>query len=170
MFEIQYNKLRFLERKEVKDVKNKLKEQFGFEEELNYYFLQNEKGKLFVTSRKISDVELEGLRINTIGMYFGQLKDGRTKLGRTNEENKLRLSIEGTQLIGKDCKKNVVELNDSEIKEWMCGEEVRKEGLEVNEFYIVKRKDDFLGCGKFYGEKLLNYIPKVRRVLHSELV
>jgi NOL1/NOP2/fmu family ribosome biogenesis protein len=149
------NKLKILNNKEIKEIKNKLKEQFGFNEELNYVFLQNEKGKIFITTKNISEIEFEKLKINTIGLYFAQLK-----------EKKLRLSIDGSQLIGKDCKKNVLEIENKQLKEWLRGEEISIEGdYKDGEFLIMNNKEDYFGCGKFIQGKLLNYVSKARRVL-----
>tara|TARA_Y100000310_G_C20413381_1_gene683135 strand:+ start:308 stop:769 length:462 start_codon:yes stop_codon:yes gene_type:complete len=150
--------LKILKSREVKEIRNKLKEQFGYSKDLNYVFLQNEKGKVFITNKDLSSIDFEKLKINTIGMYFVHLK-----------EKELRLSIDGSQLIGRDCSKNVVELDGEKLKEWLRGEEVSLDIIDHG-FFIVKNKDDFYGCGKLVNGRLLNYIPKARRVLHSELV
>jgi len=33
-----------------------------------------------------------------------------------------------------------------------------------NGYFLIKYNDDFLGCGKSTGNKILNYVPKARRV------
>ena len=67
--------LKILKSREIKEIKQKLKEQFGFSKDLDYVFLQNEKGKAFITNKDLSSIDFEKLKINTIGMYFAHLKD-----------------------------------------------------------------------------------------------
>jgi NOL1/NOP2/fmu family ribosome biogenesis protein len=78
-----------------------------------------------------------------------------------NEE--LRLSIEGSQIIGKVAKRNVLELDDDLAKKWMSGEDFEIK-TELNGFVIIKNRVDFLGCGRVAKGKLFNYVPKERRV------
>jgi len=94
---------------------------------------------------------LTKLRINSLGLYFGKIeKDG------------LRLSIEGSQLIGNKSKKNVIKLDDNQVKEWMAGEVL--EIKDYKGFVIIKHKNDFLGCGKAKEDRILNFVPKTRRL------
>ncbi len=84
------------------------------------------------------------------GIYFGTLeKDG------------LRLSIEGSFLVGKYAKKNVLEVDESTAMKWLSGEDI---AAEVEGYWIVKWGEYFLGCGKGNGKVLRNYVPKDRRV------
>jgi len=76
----------------------------------------------------------------------------------------IRLSIEGTQIIGQKATKNVVELNEEETKKWFKGEDLDKECKDCSGFVILKHKNDFLGNGKYSNGKILNYVGKVRRV------
>ena len=144
-------KLKILNRKEIKKIIELIKKQWDSDVELDYVFLKNEKGKLFIVNRDIEKVDLSKVRVNSIGMYFGLLND-----------NELRHSIEGSQIVGRNAKKNVLELNEKESKEWLRGEDLLK--VEEKGFMIIKHKDDFLGCGKSTGEKVLNFVSKIRRV------
>lgn len=148
------NKLKILNSKEIKEIKKLLKEQFGFDNELDYVFLQNEKGKIFLVTKDISKIDFEKLRINNVGLYFCHIKD-----------SKLRLSIDGSQLIGNHCSKNILEIENKEVKGWMRGEEISAtkkfpEGI----FLIIKSDNDFLGCGKYYNGNILNFVSKARRI------
>lgn len=143
---------KFLNRKEIKKILGLIKEQWGCEAKLDYVFLMNEKNKVYIVNRGIEKLKLENLRINSIGLYFGELNRGE-----------LRLTIEGSQIIGPKAKKNVLELNGDEVKEWMKGTDLDKDtGLAG--FVIIKNNEDFLGTAKVKGRKILNYVPKIRRI------
>ena len=86
-----------------------------------------------------------------MGMYFGHVKN-----------NELRLSIEGSQLLHKSAKKNVLELDDENAKKWMDGQDIDME-TSKNGFQIIANNGSALGCGKISKEKLLNFVPKERR-------
>lgn len=146
--------LKILNNKEIKKIKILLKEQYGFEEKLDYVFLQNEKDKIYITNKDISKVNLDNIKINTIGLYFGQLKEG-----------KLRLSIDGSQLIGKYCKKNVAEIDNKKAIDWLKGQDINFDNsFESNIFIILKNGNDFIGCGKYSNGKILNFVSKPRRL------
>ena len=76
----------------------------------------------------------------------------------------IRLSIEGSQIIGPKATKNIVELSEEETRKWFKGEDIEKECNNCNDFVILKRKNDFLGNGKYATGRILNYVGKTRRV------
>lgn len=147
--------LKFLNKKEAKQILEMLESQWGFKGELDYIFMMNSRNKIYIINRDISKVDLEKLRIDSIGLYFGET------LG-----NEIRLSIEGSQMIGKNCSKNICELNDAEFKEWLAGNDLHKE--EGSGFMLVRHNDDFVGCGKAGKDKFYNYIGKNRRITASD--
>ena len=148
--------LSILNKKEIKKILEIIREQWGIDAELDYAFLKNNKDKIYIANKEVFNLDFKKLRINSIGMYFGQLKD-----------NTLRLSIEGSQLIGKDAKKNVVELDKGEVRKWLKGIDLDKEA-DAKGFVIMKHGSDILGCGKVQEKKILNYVPKARRIQSSD--
>ena len=148
--------LKILNSREIKNIYNKLKERFGFEKALDYVFLINNKNRIYLINKDFAEIDTSKLRINSLGLYFGEIN---------NKE--IRLSIEGAQLIGKDCKENVLELDEKEAREWLKGFDLFKD-IEDKGFIILKHKEDFLGCGKAVEEKILNYVPKNRRLRVSD--
>lgn len=131
-----------------------LKNQFGYGKKLDYVFLQG-KDRLYTINRDIERIDEKKLNIDTMGLYFGTI---------SNDE--IRLSIEGSQIIGKDCKKNILELNEREMKDWLMGKELdKKTGLRG--FVLLKHKNDFLGTGRIKDNIVLSYVPKSRRILHD---
>lgn len=149
-------KLKILNTKEVKNVYSLIKKQFGADVKLDYVFLISKKNKIYVVNKEVFDIDLSKLRVNSLGLYFGELRG-----------DELRLSMEGSQLIGPKAIKNVLELDDKKAREWLRGYD-----LDLNSkcrgFLIIKHKGDFLGCGKAAGEKIMNYVPKIRRIRSSD--
>ncbi len=144
--------LKILNKKETKQILSIISKQFGCDVELDYVFMKNEKNKIFITNRQISEIDLSKLRVNSVGLYIAEQKD-----------NQIRLSIEGSQLIGPYAKKNVVELNEEQASKWMKGEDLEIEG-DYSGFVIIKYKKDFLGCGKYSNGRIWNYVNKIRRI------
>ena len=153
-------KLKILNAKEIKEINNFLNKQWAFDSKLDYVFLLSQnKNKIYLVSKNFADINLEKLRVDSLGVYFGELK-----------HHTIRVSIEGAQLVGNNCKKNIVNINEGLARLWMRGydleitdEILKKDNLEEG-FVLIKYNDDFMGCGKLTEKKILNYVPKVRRI------
>ncbi len=118
-------------------------------------WLQNADGKIYLCTRDIEKLPLDRLRIDRLGIYVGKL-----------QHEELRLSIEGSQLFGPMAKKNTVELDAEQAHLWLKGTPIPYES-DVREFVLVKHDGDFLGCGRLIDGKILNYVPKERRLKHT---
>ena len=145
--------LKILNSKEIKEIYGLIEKQWGVKIKLDYGFLKNQKNRVFVISKDISAIDTSKLRLNSVGMYFCEFDS----LG-------IRLSIEGSQIIGPRAAKNIVELSEEETKMWFKGEDIEKECKDCRGFVIMKRDNDFLGSGKYTDKKILNYVSKTRRV------
>ena len=151
--------LKAMNSKEIKELLLKIKEQWDSdlkEDAEKYAFLRNAEDKIFIANKEVFSIDFSKIRINSLGVYFAQYD----KMG-------LRLSIEGSQMIGKHAKKNFVEIDEKQAKEWMKGEDIFiGEEKELNGFVLVKYNNDFLGSGKYQKEtgKVFNFVPKARRV------
>lgn len=142
--------LKILNSKEKKEILKILKDQFGFTRKLDYVFLMNKKNKLYVVTPEISKVDFDRLRVNSFGIYFGELY-----------RESLRLSLEGSQIIGPRASKNVVLLSDADLEQWVKGLDMAT--TEDHEgFVLVAHHKDFYASGKTKNGKLLNYLPKAR--------
>jgi len=144
--------LKILNKKEIKIILEIIKRQWDADFKEDYCFLMNDKNKIFIVNKDIAKIDFSRIRINNLGLYFGELKN-----------NSLRLSIEGSQIIGKDAKKNILELNDIELESWVKGEDINIDS-KLKGFVIIKNKNDFYGSGKIIENKLLNFVPKSRRL------
>ena len=140
-----------LNNKEIKELHSKLEYQFGVKNlKLDYLFYLNPKSnKLFLINKELLKIDLTRFNINSFGLYFGEV-----------ENTGIRLSIPGSQLIGKTAKKNILEIEKKE--EWLNGE-----NLECNKdlrgWFIIKHKSDFMGCGYCKNGQLLNFITKFKK-------
>ncbi|MBR9702545.1 hypothetical protein GOV10_00780 [Candidatus Woesearchaeota archaeon] len=162
--------MKVLNSKERKRIHQQLNEQYGFEGKLGDALLLNEnKGRLYVVNQEVMDFDSEGMRIESIGLYVGtKMNDG------------LRLTIEGSQIVGPSATKNVFELSDEQHHGWLRGRDLDlPEDFVLEGWLILKHKNeatgvfDFLGSGKVVKKEqeggsfrivLHNYIPKTRYV------
>ena len=144
--------LKILNNKEIKEIFKLIEKLWGAKLKLDYAFLKNSKNRIFVVNKDLEKIELEKLRINSIGMYFCEIMN-----------NEIRLSIEGSQIIGPKATKNIVEIDEQQVKQWLNGQD-----LEIKEnypsFLILKHNNYFLGTGKYKNGKVLNYVSKSRRI------
>ena len=145
--------LKILNKKEIKKILSKVKVQWGAELDVDYGFLLSPKNKIYIVGREMSEIDLAKLRVNNLGIYFGEM----------TKHSDLRLSIEGSQIVGVQAKKNVLELDKEQARAWFRGQDVDYEGNSEG-FVILKHEKDFIGCGKHTKDKILNYVPKARRV------
>ena len=148
--------LRVLERKNKKAFLQLLKKQFEFNDKLDYVFLTNNKNKIFIINKDIADIDLEKIRVNSAGLYIAEFSN-----------NEVRLSIEGSQIIGPKSKKNIIELDKKQARDWLKGKDIEKTTKEQG-FVILKHNKDYLGSGKAKEDKILNFVPKTRRLNVSD--
>ncbi|MBS3135117.1 hypothetical protein J4406_01965 [Candidatus Woesearchaeota archaeon] len=143
--------MKFMNKKQTDKIIKELKEYYGIKElKLNCSFYMNNKYKIYLISKEIKDLDTKDLRINGLGLYFLNVSKG------------LRLSIEGSQIIGKKATKNIHELGDNEIREWLKGYDLDCKG--INGYKLIKHKDDFYGVGFASNDKIKNFVPKYRRI------
>ena len=145
--------LKILNNKEIKEIYGLVEKQWGAKIKLDFGFLRNNKNRIFVINKDISKIDFSKLRLNSVGMYFCEI-----------DSRGIRLSIEGTQIIGQKAARNIVELDEEETRKWLKGDDLEKECKDCSGFVILKHKNDFLGNGKYANGRILNYVAKTRRV------
>jgi NOL1/NOP2/fmu family ribosome biogenesis protein len=142
--------------RDLKPILAIMKEQWDADIDFPWAWYQSAKNDLFVVSKDITKIDAQKLRINSVGLYMGEIK-----------HSEIRLSIEGSQLIGPFAKKNVVELDAKELREWLRGTDLEKPVKEEG-FVIIKSGDDYIGTGKVKEGKILNFVPKARRLMVAD--
>jgi NOL1/NOP2/fmu family ribosome biogenesis protein len=150
-------KLKILSKKEIKRIFSMIKQQFGADAKLKHAFLQDKDGKLFMVNRDVSRIDLSKLRVNSIGMEFGAVRDG------------ILLSIEASQMVGPLADRNIVEFDKKDAKRWLAGEELDYSG-DIEGYVLIRSGEDFLGTGRIKEKKIMNFIPKPRRLKTTELI
>lgn len=148
--------LRILNNKEIKKILSLIKQQWNASPKLDYGFLMNKENKIFLVNRDIAKIDLAKLRINSLGLYLGEIAHGE-----------LRLSIECSQLIGPFAKKNIIELSDKEARDWLKGFDLEKQ-TDCTGHVILRNNNDYLGTGRVKENRILNFIPKNRRLKVSD--
>jgi len=152
------NFLKILSAQEKMVIESQLSEQFGIESIPGLIVKMGEE-RLFLFSGDLSEDEIKKLAasvpIERLGIYFAKIMSG---------EDAIKPSIEGSQVLSAQIKKNVFELkNEQEVEDWMKGQDLQIK-TEKKGFLVIKYKEDFLGCGKASAEKIGNFIPKSRRL------
>ncbi|MDP3881678.1 MAG: hypothetical protein Q8Q31_02250 [Nanoarchaeota archaeon] len=145
--------IQFIKSNEKRKIEEVLESQFGIEK-LNFLLIKTAKEKIRGFSGTLSKEEISQLseiaNIEVIGSYLLRI------------EHDLRLSFDATQILSKDIKKNVLEVDEEQMKCWMRGFDLPLQ--QSSGTYVIKYKELFLGCGKSNGQVILNHVPKDRRL------
>ncbi len=144
--------LRILNSREIRDIVSKLEKQYGCTLAFDFAFLMDSNDKIFIVDRDVSQIDFEKLRINSVGLYFAEV----TKNGE------IRLTMEGSQIVGQFARKNVVDLDEGQVRRYFLGEEVAVE-TDASGFVLLRFHGDLFGAAKYKEGKILNYLPKYHR-------
>ncbi|MEM4152815.1 MAG: hypothetical protein QXK80_01715 [Candidatus Pacearchaeota archaeon] len=147
--------IEILKRNKKKQIEEMLEKNFDMKISIPYYLIKQGKDRIRIFTGNLPPKDLmilsKLLPIETVGFYFAFLKG-----------QEFRLSFDASILYGKDSKK-AIELNDEEVKKWLKGEDIEnKRGKEG--YFLIKYGSDILGCGKATKNRILNFIPKERRI------
>ncbi|MBN2567648.1 hypothetical protein JXB02_06225 [Candidatus Woesearchaeota archaeon] len=147
--------LAVLKKRETKPILAFLEGRYGSTGPLDYVFLKNNRERVFIAKRDLFDLDLSRLRINSVGMYLAELLRGE-----------VRLSIEGSQLVGPHATRNVLEIPDDRMRAYLHGEDLDIIGAHGCEdgYVLIRNTGDFFGAGRLSGSRLLNHWPKTRRL------
>jgi NOL1/NOP2/fmu family ribosome biogenesis protein len=149
--------LRFIKSSEKKRIVSEIEERFGITK-LPSVLVETGKEKIRGFSGTMTKDEILELsriaNVEVVGLYLFK------------KEHSLRLSHDAVHVFSSQIKKGVLEINDSQAKDWIDGKDLN---LNTNEkgAIVLKYEKDFVGCGISTGEKVLNYVPKERRVRRS---
>jgi len=153
------NRLKILNIHEKKEIEENLIKRFGIKE-IPGTLARRGAERLFIFQGSFDKKQIKELEnaafVERLGIYFAKLFEGE-----------IRLSIEGTQLLKSQIKKNVFELNKEQAEEWMMGRELLIK-TELKGFIVMKYKDNYMGSGKASENKIGNFIPKNRRLKNKE--
>lgn len=154
-----------LNRKEVEEIEKIIEKNYGCRIGLKNYivFITGEE-KIWITSNDVDFNIFNVLkRCYRIGIYFGKLKRNR----------KIKLSIEGAMMVGKKAIKNIAILNDESALKYIHGYDVKADRIiegELNNFVLIKNREDFIGVGILRENYIENLIPKSRRIVKGKVI
>ena len=127
-------------------VRRLLIENHGYAPDLTYTIRGNHQ-KVYARKPCPIEIKSEGW------LYFGRI-----------ESDGIRLSIEGSFLVGPKATKNIIELDDERARRYLAGESVEIDDKELHGWVIVKWRSYYLGSAKVKNGRLINYVPKERRL------
>lgn len=137
----------------LKKFKKDLFETYGFKTPSNWLFYTLGEDRVWLLSKELVDFNTKNLNVEVMGLYFSFF-DGE----------RLRLSPEAAQLIGKKAFKNVVMISDKQAEDLIRGFNIEKNTDSSAEYVIVKSSKGVLGVGKNHGDKILCQFRKNRRI------
>ena len=146
-----------MNKKEVEKIEKIIEKNYGVKIKFKDILLKTSKDKIWIVSKDFKKNFFKNLKVNSVGLYFGRLK----------RNEKIKLSLEGAQLIGKKANKNLIEIDENELISFLQGFNIKKfkeKNAELNNFVIVKFKKDIVGVGILRNGYIENLLPKSRRM------
>ncbi|MGM5482351.1 MAG: methyltransferase RsmF C-terminal domain-like protein [Nanobdellota archaeon] len=147
-----------LNNKKIKRINKVLTEQYGLKEDfLKSYalFLKKKDNSIKLITRDVVKINDHKINIDSMGLRIGkEIADG------------ILLSIEGSQIMGPFCSKNIVQISREDAKLWLKGNDIHTQYEQG--FVILKYENDFLGTGKVKANRIINNVPKTRRLKCSD--
>lgn len=146
--------MRIIKKKGRKEIFNYLEDRFGMKRlKLDHEFAKT-NGRTWIFSKDVLKLNLKDLPLEGIGLYFGFHKPGE-----------FRPSLEGSMIIGRSARKNVVKINEIQIKKWVKGRDLEGNFNVERGLVLIKYGDDIVGCGRFKNGKIMNFVRKNRRII-----
>lgn len=155
---MQTETVKFLNEIDVVNIENIIRKNYDADVDLKRFCLiETAEEKIWLASKDVSEIPLDKIELNSIGMYFGKLK----------RNEKIHLSIEGCQLIGKSINRNVIEFDRKIAENFLKGENIGVQDTpecDPHNFVVIKCGDDFFGSGLLVEGHIENLTPKSRRM------
>jgi NOL1/NOP2/fmu family ribosome biogenesis protein len=152
---VHANPIVTLSQKHIHAMHDFLISQYGVSFASGTFLLHTKDNKIFLLSPKAEEFRQHLQRINSQGLYVGEFNDDFTQI---------RLSIEGSQIIGPNATRGIYELTKEELQLWSRGESLPMDVEPQKGYLIMKYGSDFYGVGRFKQDQILNFVPKVRRL------
>ncbi len=154
---------KILNGREIEEIEGIIEKNYGCKAGLhNYKVFMTGEEKIWIVSNDLDFNLFNTLkRCYRIGIYFGKLK----------RNQKIKLSIEGAMMVGRKARRNIVMLNKEEAVKFVQGYDAKAEKLieaEINNFVLVKHREDIIGVGILREGYVENLIPKARRLVKIE--
>ena len=151
-------KLKILNTREIKKLKEILVKEFGYALQEDYAYLINEKDKVFIVNKDIVRVDLDSIRIDRMGIYFAEYKNTQVRLSKEGAQLLVQEALEN----GKNVE-NRVKLTREEVEKYFNGADLKKDLGETNRLIILEYDGNVIGCAKYKEGEILNFMPKIHR-------
>jgi NOL1/NOP2/fmu family ribosome biogenesis protein len=146
--------------------KEKLIKQLGYYgiKKLPYLLTKSGKEKIrgysgSLTTNEITELNNE-IGIELLGIYLFH-----------DYHDNMRLSFDAIYALKDQITENVIELDDKQAEEYLKGRDLALSNADKEKFKseslgfkIIKHGDEFIGTGKLTGDRIVNYMPKERRL------
>lgn len=147
--------LKIFTEQEKQELVEKLNKQFGIQKIQGLVTMFGAE-RMFLFQGDINAKEIKELQnliyMERVGIYFAKEQAGE-----------IRLTIDGVHLFQDQITKNILEINENQLQEWLHGNELNID-TKIRGFVVIKCKNDFVGTGKASENKITNFIPKNRRL------
>lgn len=146
--------MKALFKKDKKKILNLLEETYGIKSSPHLFLsFGKEKTKIFSGNLSLKELGIldKNINIETVGLYAFHIK-----------HDEIRLTLDSLYIYSDQITKNIINLSDKEALSWFKGSDL--ELKKQNSFVVLKNQDDLIGCGKSTGEKITNFVAKVRRI------
>lgn len=145
--------IRFIKSPEKREIVEQLNTQFGISE-LRPLLIESGKEKIRGYTGSLNKDEIIEIaqlaNVESIGLYM------------IKKEHDLRLSFDALHLLKEQISKNVIKINEEEYNLWIRGFDLPIKAQKGT--LAISYNNDFIGCGKSDGEKIINHVPKERRL------
>ncbi|MEM5832146.1 MAG: hypothetical protein QXW01_02860 [Candidatus Aenigmatarchaeota archaeon] len=147
-----------MNKNEIQNLEKILVKNYGYSIDFsNFRVFKNKEGKIYLLNKINVNSQIIS-RASYLGLYFGKIK----------RNEKIQLSVEGSQMIGKYANKNIAILDRENAERFMEGlncKWVELINCEVNNFVLIKFGEDFFGSGILRENHIESLIPKGRRIM-----
>lgn len=128
-----------------------LKARFGVEiDKTENYSLKERSGDVWVVSKQVKNMGDE-ISVETHGLRAIRFM----KIG-------LKPTTYLLQLLGNELQKNVVELEEDELKQLLAREKMIPADIDEQGYVALKHKDRVIGCGFYKDDVVSSRVPKGR--------
>ncbi|MEM1687924.1 MAG: hypothetical protein QXM04_00835 [Nanopusillaceae archaeon] len=145
--------MKIISKQKILQIFKELFKEYGIEN-INledFIFLSNKEGKIFIANADLKNF-IDKIPFSNCGLYIMKI-----------EGNKIRFSIEGSQIFGPLAAKKILELDLKKV--FYLSDEMKINKVDINDgFYILKCGNDFGGTIFVKNKEVKDYVPKERKI------
>jgi len=149
--------MELLSSRERKFIEDRLRSQYDIEDFENLILIKAGRGRIRATTEETLRLASRLKGVQQIGLYVMKISDGS-----------LALSVEGSQLLNKKIRKNIVEVDEDLAIEWMKASPIKLDEKVGGRYVVARCGELYLGSGRVSRDgKIYPQIAKWRRIPES---